>query len=150
MASHRISGQSRNGSRVPNRPSNTDASAQLRDRLLAGIATLACSDEAALWAHRSLRDKNRLSEQDALDVEQAFEARLATLSPASEIPPSIDQADSDPVATAVTPEQPRSSNSASPGNATVATPSTRPHSSSPNRGVFVTAITSGSSHNSPA
>jgi hypothetical protein len=63
---------------------DTDASAQLRDRLLTGIATLASSDDAALFAHRSLADKNRLSEADALDVEQAFETRLATLSPAEE------------------------------------------------------------------
>jgi hypothetical protein len=60
---------------------DTDASAQLRDRLLVGIAALASSDDAALFAHRSLADKNRLSEQDALDVEQAFETKLATLSP---------------------------------------------------------------------
>jgi hypothetical protein len=60
---------------------DTDASAQLRDRLLIGIAALASSDDAALWAHGSLADKNRLSEQDELDVEQAFETRLATLSP---------------------------------------------------------------------
>jgi hypothetical protein len=63
---------------------DTDASAQLRDRLLIGIAALSSSDDAALWAHRSLADKNRLSEQDALDIEQAFETRLATLSPAAE------------------------------------------------------------------
>jgi ERF superfamily len=63
---------------------DTDASAQLRDRLLIGIAALASSDDAALWAHRSLADKNRLSEQDALDIEQAFETRLATLSPGAE------------------------------------------------------------------
>lgn len=63
---------------------DTDASAQLRDRLLLGIAALASSDDAALWAHRSLADKNRLSEQDALDIEQAFETRLATLSPAAD------------------------------------------------------------------
>jgi hypothetical protein len=60
---------------------DTDASAQLRDRLLVEIAALASSDDATLWAHRSLKDKNRLSEQDALDIEQAFETRLATLSP---------------------------------------------------------------------
>ena len=71
---------------------DTDASAQLRDRLLIGIAALASSDDAALWAHRSLRDKNRLSEQDALDIEQAFETRLATLSPGAERESAADQA----------------------------------------------------------
>jgi hypothetical protein len=63
---------------------DTDASAQLRDRLLIEIAALASSDDAALFAHRSLADKNRLSEKDALDIEQAFETRLATLSPGAE------------------------------------------------------------------
>jgi hypothetical protein len=63
---------------------DTDASAQLRDRLLTEIAALSSSDDAALFAHRSLADKNRLSEQDALDIEQAFETRLATLSPETE------------------------------------------------------------------
>jgi hypothetical protein len=77
---------------------DADASAQLRDRLRTGIAALACSDDAAIWAHRSLKDKNRLSEQDALDVEQAFEARLASLSPAGEPRQSEVQADSGPIA----------------------------------------------------
>jgi hypothetical protein len=60
---------------------NSDASAQLRDRLLTELAALTSSNDAAIWAHRSLKDKNRLSEQDALDVEQAFEATLATVFP---------------------------------------------------------------------
>jgi len=71
---------------------DTEASAQLRDRLLIGIAALASSDDAALWAHRSLADKNRLSEQDALDIEQAFETRLATLSPGREPEPAAVEA----------------------------------------------------------
>ncbi len=102
MASHKNFPTVPNGPQVPNRSSTPTLRAQLRDRLLAGIATLACSDDAAVWAHRSLKDKNRLSEQDALDVEQAFEARLATLSPASEAGQSTDQAGSDPAATAST------------------------------------------------
>jgi hypothetical protein len=77
---------------------DTDASAQLRDRLLIGIAALASSDDAALWAHRSLADKNRLSEQDALDIEQAFETKLATLSPGTEDPQCAGQADGSRVA----------------------------------------------------
>ena len=77
---------------------DTDASAQLRDRLLIEIAALASSDDAALWAHRSLADKNRLSEQDALDIEQAFETKLATLSPGTEDPQCAGQADGSRVA----------------------------------------------------
>jgi hypothetical protein len=79
---------------------DTDASAQLRDRLLTDITALSSSDDAALWAHRSLADKNRLSDHDALDVEQAFETRLATLSPGGEDKHWPVQADSVRAATA--------------------------------------------------
>jgi hypothetical protein len=74
-----------------------DASAQLRDRLLTDLAVLASSDEAALWAHRSIKNKNCLLDQDALDVEQAFEAKLATLAPEGEQPCDV-KAETNPVA----------------------------------------------------
>ena len=54
-----------------------EASAALRDRLLGEIDELAGGDEAALWAHRSLAEKNKLTAADALLVEAAFQARLA-------------------------------------------------------------------------
>ncbi len=57
----------------------TEASAELRDRLLAELANLASSDEAAIWAQRNLRAKNDLTATDAQRVEEAFRARLATL-----------------------------------------------------------------------
>ena len=52
---------------------------QLRDRLLAELGHLSCSDDAALWAHRSLPEKNRLTAADAQCIEAAFQARLASL-----------------------------------------------------------------------
>ena len=55
------------------------ASAALRDKLVTELKGLASSDDAALWAHRSLRDKNRLNDTDAQQVEQSFQARLAIL-----------------------------------------------------------------------
>jgi hypothetical protein len=55
------------------------ASAQLRDRLLAGLKDLGGTDEAALWARRSLPEKNRLNAADAQRIEEAFQARLASL-----------------------------------------------------------------------
>lgn len=55
----------------------SEASAALRDRLLAEINELAGGDEAALWAHRSLAEKNKLTAADAQHVEEAFQARLA-------------------------------------------------------------------------
>ncbi len=55
-----------------------EASAQLRDRLLRELKELTSGDEAALWAHRSLPEKNRLIAADAQHVEQAFQARMVT------------------------------------------------------------------------
>jgi len=59
-------------------PLGAEASAALRDRLLGEIKELAGGDEAALWAHRSLAEKNKLTAADALRVEEAFQARLAS------------------------------------------------------------------------
>ena len=56
-----------------------DASTELRDRLLGELNELTSGDEAALWAHRSLAEKNKLTAADALRVEEAFQARLAGL-----------------------------------------------------------------------
>jgi hypothetical protein len=61
-------------------PLGNEASAALRDRLLGEINELAGGDEAALWAHRSLTEKNKLTAADAQCVEEAFPARLASLS----------------------------------------------------------------------
>ena len=54
-----------------------EASAALRDRLVAELGDLASGDDAALWAHRSLVEKNKLTAADAQQVEEAFQARLA-------------------------------------------------------------------------
>ena len=64
-----------------------EASAELRDRLLAELNDLGSSDDAAIWAHRRLVEKNRLKAADARCVEEAFQARLATFSiPAADVP----------------------------------------------------------------
>ena len=55
-----------------------EASAELRDRLIAELANIGSADEAAVWAHRNLRAKNNLAAADAQRVEEAFQARLAT------------------------------------------------------------------------
>jgi hypothetical protein len=59
-------------------PLGPEASAQLRDRLLGELNGLACGDDAAIWAHRSLAEKNKLTAADAQRVEETFQARLAT------------------------------------------------------------------------
>jgi ERF superfamily protein len=56
-----------------------EASAELRDQLLAGLKDLGGSDDAAIWARRSLVEKNRLAAPDAQAVEETFQAKLATL-----------------------------------------------------------------------
>ena len=57
----------------------SEASGELRDRLLAELNVLACADDAAMWAHRSIGEKNKLTAPDAQRVEEAFQTRLATL-----------------------------------------------------------------------
>ena len=59
-------------------PLGAEASAALRDRLVSELNELADSDEAALWAHRSLGEKNKLTATDAQCVEVGFQARLAS------------------------------------------------------------------------
>jgi hypothetical protein len=56
-----------------------EASAQLRDRLLAELNDLGSADDAAIWAHRSLRAKHGLTAADAQRDEEAFQAILPTL-----------------------------------------------------------------------
>jgi hypothetical protein len=55
-----------------------EASAELRDRLLAELGGLDSGDAAALWAHRCMGQKNRLIEADAQRVEEVFQARLTS------------------------------------------------------------------------
>ena len=54
------------------------ASAELRDRLVAELSALGSGDEMAVWAHRSLGEKNKLTAPDAQCVEDAFQAKIAT------------------------------------------------------------------------
>jgi hypothetical protein len=51
-------------------------SAELRERLVAELSHLASGEDAAMWAHRSLPQKDRLTAADAQTVEQAFQARM--------------------------------------------------------------------------
>jgi hypothetical protein len=53
-----------------------EQSAEVRDRLIAELDTLGSDDDAALWAHRSLGEKNRLTTADAQQVEEAFQAHI--------------------------------------------------------------------------
>ena len=53
-----------------------EASAAVRDRLLAELTALDSGEAAALWAHRGLREKNTLTASDAQRVEEGFRVRL--------------------------------------------------------------------------
>jgi hypothetical protein len=73
---------------TPRRPSNgnvlaprplplgPEQSAQLRERLLQEISTIANEDAMALWAHRSLPLKNTLTAEDAQAIDAAYLAKL--------------------------------------------------------------------------
>ena len=56
-----------------------DKSAALRDQLLAELGALTSTEVAASWAHQVLAAKNSLTAADAARVEEAFQAKLATL-----------------------------------------------------------------------
>ncbi len=64
-------------SRQPKPVLATDASAALRDQLIAEIQQLKDGEELALWAHRRLPDKNALTADDARAVETAYQVLLS-------------------------------------------------------------------------
>jgi hypothetical protein len=57
-----------------------DASAKLRDNLVAEINALGSDKDASDWAQRRMADKDRLSATDARKVEEVFQQRLLSLS----------------------------------------------------------------------
>jgi hypothetical protein len=64
----------------PRKPTlEPQASASLRDQLMAELNDLNSTEDAANWAQRVLAAKNTLITPDAERVEQAFQARLANL-----------------------------------------------------------------------
>ena len=73
-------------SKLPKEILSAEASAELRGRLLSDVGGLTTGDDAALWAHRSLIEKNKLTAADAQEVEGAFEARLTVLTAAEPSP----------------------------------------------------------------
>jgi hypothetical protein len=57
----------------------------LRDHLVGELKEITSSDDAAIWAHRILGAKNRLTEADARQIENAFRAKLETLEGTGEV-----------------------------------------------------------------
>ena len=73
-------------SRSAERMLEPEASAVLRDRLVTELEDLSTGDDAAVWAHRSLPEKNKLTPADAQHVQEAFRAKITTLAV-----PTVDQ-----------------------------------------------------------
>ena len=61
------------------RPDKFKLSAVLRDQLLSQLKDVNSAEGAAIWARRILPAKNTLGVADARQLEEAFQARLATL-----------------------------------------------------------------------
>jgi hypothetical protein len=74
-------GEARNGARVGlSRPTlSVEESAAQRDRLIADMAQLQSSDQAADWVHKNMPLKNALTAADADLVATAFRDRLAII-----------------------------------------------------------------------
>jgi hypothetical protein len=75
------------------------ASAALREKLLAGIASLESARSAVDWARRGLIAKNRLATDDAQAVEAAFRTRMQMLEPTQQSSAPSDLVDRDVAAT---------------------------------------------------
>lgn len=80
--------------RAPQMPLQSQPLVQ-RARLLGEINELGSTDDAADWAHRSLRAKNTLRAADAECVEEAFAAKLVTLTDHAAEEPAIERAASE-------------------------------------------------------
>jgi hypothetical protein len=75
----RQSGRSHEGKISPALTLDAEASAVLRDQLIAQLKALSSSEEAADWAHRNLPSKASLLFSDAKQVELAFQLKLSAL-----------------------------------------------------------------------
>jgi hypothetical protein len=74
-----------------------EASAQLRESLLNELHDVSDGEEAALWAKRSLPEKNKLTAADSHCVEAAFRRRLTSLGMAAQVTaPSLAQSGAAP------------------------------------------------------
>jgi ERF superfamily len=73
-----------------------DASANLRNRLIAELEQLVDPEALATWAQRALPLKNQLATTDAQTVEAAFAARLSQIEEAEPLPQSKSQKANNP------------------------------------------------------
>jgi hypothetical protein len=87
-----------------------EASAVLRDRLVTELEDLSTGDGAAVWADRSLPQKNRLTPADAQRVEEAFQGRIANFAMSTVDQPQAGAPEFDQISTPLSsrPMRPRS------------------------------------------
>ena len=85
-----------------------EASAQLRDQLIAGLAEIRSADGAALWALRNLREKNNLTADDARVVEESFQTKVGTFGEPAPSPEHAEQPPPSPQANQKQSRRPRS------------------------------------------
>jgi hypothetical protein len=79
-STQQFSGLQRASVSNPSKPTlGPEASASLRDQLTAELKDLNSAEDAANWAQRVLAPKNTLTTPDAELVEQAFQAKLASI-----------------------------------------------------------------------
>jgi len=86
-SAQRISGSrgAKNVLKTANPTLGPEASVALRDQLMAELKAITSSDDATTWAHRILSAKNSLIAADARQVEDAFQAMLASFGTAADI-----------------------------------------------------------------
>lgn len=88
-----IAARSHGGANVPIHSGScaltSDESIILRDRLLSQLGAIDSSDEAAIWAHKNLSAKNRLTAEDARIVEEKFRTKLSAIGDWNVDKPSI-------------------------------------------------------------
>ena len=94
---HRATARRNARVRAPKEMLESKASEELREHLVRQVGSLTSGDDAALWAHRSLCEKNKLTEADALQVEQAFETRMTGLAVAETSPKPAGQSSQQPI-----------------------------------------------------
>jgi len=87
----------RNQARQPRERSSAprvgaEASAQLRDQLIAALDEIRSADGAAIWALRNLPEKNKLTAEDARRVEESFQTKLGTMLELAPSPEGIQEA----------------------------------------------------------
>ena len=85
-----------------------EASAQLRDQLIAGLAEIRSADGAALWALRNLREKNNLTADDARVVEESFQTKVRNFGEPAPSPEHAEQPPPSPQANQKQSRRPRS------------------------------------------